>query len=42
MMQNPAEFGILLPGIKKDTTLEVRGFRHLEFIGMNMNFKKIG
>lgn len=28
--------------IKKDTTLEVRGFWHFEFIGMNMNFKRIG
>lgn len=26
----------------KDTTLQVRGFWHFEFIGMNMNFKKIG
>ena len=25
----------------KDTTLQVRGFWHFEFIGMNMNFKKI-
>jgi len=28
--------------IIKDTTLQVRGFWHFEFIGMNMNFKKIG